>query len=160
MVVHIVHLLLLLCREQGSGILTYLQSWRTQRVDLWCGRPCRVKSQPSPSLQVPWACQKPLLFLPVRKRSAVLENSPEYHRDGKIPPPSMTLGKKRCWTISSAIETGFYFCSFLESCSCSSLLLWAWSSCFFIFRAILIFFSSPLVFTIVSPPSCLKVRGL
>lgn len=97
-------------KEQGSGILTSLQSWGTQRADLWFGRPCRVKSQPSFSLHVPWACQKPLHFLPLKKRSAVLESSPEHHRAGKIPQPSLTVGKKRCWTISGTIETGFYFC--------------------------------------------------
>lgn len=108
-------------RVQGSGILTYLQPWRTQRADLWFGRPCTVKSQPSLSLHIPWACQKPLHFLLLKKSSAVLESSPEHHGAGKIPQSSLTVGKKMCWTISGTIETGFYFCSFLESCS--SLLL-------------------------------------
>lgn len=109
----------------------------------WCRRPCRVKSQLYPSLP------EAITLLASQETLSSSGEQPRAPQRWKNPPLSMTVGKKRCWTISGTIETGFYFCSFLESCSCSCLLLWAWSCHFFIFRAILVFFPSLLLWVLL-----------
>lgn len=70
--------------SRGSGILT--QPRRAEWAGLQHRRFYKDKLQPSPSLQAPWACHKPLPFLPDRKHSAVMESAPVYHRAGKKSP--------------------------------------------------------------------------